>query len=162
MARSEEHTVGTSRKRDRLVWAILLTGLIVLFDMPSWSHGGGVWSAASALSAVDARASTIDVASFCLETVIATPLALVAFGAVCATKAQPTSRPAVALAALYVVIGTFSLTTIYEEPVIDRFMASRGYARCLPRDHMEGRGRGRVWFKGYAASDAACAAPPRH
>ena len=56
--------------------------------------------------------------------------------------------------------GGFILDGIYGPTTIQKFMTGHGYSRCPARDHVEGQGKGRVWFDDYVRFGAECPFQP--
>ncbi len=151
---------GRSANTDFILWAILLIGLMVLFDMFVWFEGGGIFSMASALTAVHAKASLIEVDSNALRTPIIAAVCIVAFALFRLVKFNISTRPAQAAAFMIVIGGGFIVDAIYGHRMITQFMTSHSYSRCPSRDHAVGKGKGRVWFEDYVSTPAACVSRP--
>lgn len=128
----------------------------LIYDILSWTSGGGTISIVRAFIDVRARVASIDVDQSGL-TSAALLLLCASFVATCRVLGvKKISRSVFLLSLLSILAVTFALGWVCGEQVITSYMAAQDYRRCPSRDHSVGHFRDYIAFNNYALAGSPC------
>lgn len=139
----------------------IIAVFVVLNDLVGWIEGGGIFSILSAIRAVHQGARVIDVDSAGLRSLFLAGCSLVVTGIAIQLNADFAKRLTQFAIMMPIVGGGFLLDAVYDETLVQNYMNDHGYSRCAARDHVEGHGKGRVWFDNYVRGGADCPFDPK-
>lgn len=139
-------------------YALIIIGLMALFEFVGWLENAGLSSIASAVSTLKSKPPTIEIDGAGLRFPIIVALCVVLLPIFAALRIDLSKRKWQFVVIFSVIGGGFIVDAIYGEKAITYFMADKGYNRCQSLDRHVGKGKGSIWLKGYAASASEC--PP--